>query len=65
MIRSWFLDADGEEEKQGFGERWCSTGKDFTLREGPEESIKNSEEEVLGGNCIKGKFYKYSNCTFK
>lgn len=31
------------------------------LREGPEESIKNNDEEVLGGSCIKGKFYKYSN----
>lgn len=28
----------------------------LTWREGPEESIKNSDEEVLGGRCIKGKF---------
>lgn len=61
VIGNWFLDADGEEEKQGLGERCCSTDKNFILREGPEESIKGSEEEVLGGSCIKGKFYKYSN----
>lgn len=28
----------------------------FTWREGPEESIKNNDEEVLGSSCIKGKF---------
>lgn len=28
----------------------------LTWREGPEESIKNSDEEILGGRCIKGKF---------
>lgn len=36
MIGNWFVDADGEEEKQRFGERCCSTDKNFTLREEPE-----------------------------
>lgn len=61
MVGNWFRDADGEEEKQGLGERWCSTDKNFILREGLEASMKNNDEEVLGGSCIKGKFYKYSN----
>lgn len=48
-------------EKKSLGERCSSTDKNFILREGSEESIKNKDEEVLGGSCIKGKFYKYSN----
>lgn len=33
----------------------------FLLRGGPEESIKNNNEGVSGGGCIKDAFYKYSN----
>lgn len=37
----------------------------FFLRGRPEESIKNSNEGVSSGGCIKDAFYKYSNWLSK